>query len=404
MKKHILVISQYFYPEQFRINDICVEWVNRGYKVTVVTGIPNYPEGKFYDGFGLFKKNKEKYKGIDIIRLPIIPRGNNALMLALNYFSFVISGYFWKSFTAVKADYVFTFEVSPMTQALPGIWYAKKNNIPSYIYVQDLWPENLEIIAGIKNPTILKYVGKMVDYIYEHSGHIFTTSRSFVDSIVDRGVEATKVKYWPQYAEDFYVPIEKSSPNDKKFDIVFTGNIGEAQGLDILINAAKILKNKFCLDDITFTLVGNGRNKDVLIKRVHENGLDDQFNFIDKKPAEEIPEILGESNVAFLSLNNNPIFSRTIPAKLQSYMACGKPILASADGETEKIIKEAKCGIATKSGDAHELAQGIFDLYQMPPDELGQLGKNGRAYYLVNFGKDNLLNQIDTFFSHAKGS
>lgn len=373
--------------------------MKRGYKVTVVTGIPNYPEGKFYNGFGLFKKRTDKYKGIDIIRLPIVPRGKNSIMLALNYLSFVVSGYLWNLTTSVKADYAFTFEVSPMTQALPGIWYAKKNKIPSYIYVQDLWPENLEIIAGIKNQTILKYVGKMVDYIYANSDHIFTTSRSFVDSIVDRGVDAIKVKYWPQYAEDFYVPIEQTSINKNVFDIIFTGNIGEAQGLDILVDAAKTIKNNYGIDNITFTLVGNGRYKEHLRRTVYDNKLDDQFTFMDKKPAEEIPAILSESNVAFLSLNNNPVFSRTIPAKLQSYMACGKPILASADGETEKIIREAECGTATKSGDANELAKGIVKLYYMEPDKLNQLGKNGRVYYQENFEKNNLLDQMDIYFN-----
>ena len=165
MDKHILVIAQYFYPEQFRINDICTEWVKRGYKVTVVTGIPNYPQGRYYKGYGLFKKRREIYNGIDIIRIPLIPRGNNAIMLALNYLSFVISGYFWKSTTNIKADYVFIFEVSPMTQALPGVWYAKKRKIPCYLYVQDLWPENVEIVAGVKNKRIINAIGKMVDYI-----------------------------------------------------------------------------------------------------------------------------------------------------------------------------------------------------------------------------------------------
>ena len=143
LKKHILVIAQYFYPEQFSINDICTEWVKRGYKVTVITGIPNYPQGKYYNGYGLFKKRKETYNGIEIIRIPLIPRGKNAIMLALNYLSFVISGFFWKLFTKIEADYVFIFEVSPMTQALPGVWYAKKRKIPCYLYVQDLWPENV---------------------------------------------------------------------------------------------------------------------------------------------------------------------------------------------------------------------------------------------------------------------
>ena len=148
---HILVISQYFFPEQFRVNDICTEWIKRGYQVTVITGIPNYPQGKFYNGYGYFQKRTERYNGIDIIRLPIIPRGNSAVMIALNYISFVISGFLWSKFTTLKADKVFVYEVSPMTQALPGVWYAKRRGISSVLYVMDLWPENIEYVGGIKN-------------------------------------------------------------------------------------------------------------------------------------------------------------------------------------------------------------------------------------------------------------
>lgn len=241
LRKHILVISQYFYPEQFRINDICQEWVNRGYKVTVITGIPNYPNGKFYRNYGFFKRRYEIYKNIKIIRLPIIPRGNNSLLLALNYLSFVISGYFWNIFTKIKADYVFIFEVSPMSQALPGVWYAQKRKIPSYIYVQDLWPENVEIITGIKNKLIIGGIGRMVDYIYKRCTKIFTTSKSFIDSIEKRGVPREKIEYWPQYAEDFYKPLDNTNIpeiSEEVFNVIFTGNIGESQGLDILPETA----------------------------------------------------------------------------------------------------------------------------------------------------------------------
>ena len=173
MKKHILIISQYFYPEQFRINDICTEWVKRGYKVTVVTGIPNYPEGKYHKGYSLRKQRKSVYNGAEVIRIPLIPRGNNVVMLMLNYFSFVISGFFWKAFSKVKADLVFNFETSPMTQALPAVWYAKKHKIPFYLYVQDLWPENVEIITGIKSRLVIGPIEKMVGYIYKNSSIIF---------------------------------------------------------------------------------------------------------------------------------------------------------------------------------------------------------------------------------------
>lgn len=403
LKKHILVIAQYFYPEQFRINDICTEWVKRGYKVTVVTGIPNYPQGRYYDGYGLFKKRKETYNGIDIIRIPLIPRGNNVIMLVLNYLSFVISGYFWKMFTKIKADYVFIFEVSPMTQALPGVWYAKKMNIPCYLYVQDLWPENVEIITGIKNDKIIGAIGRMVDYIYKACTRIFTTSESFVKSIHNRGVPLDKIEYWPQYAEDFYIPIKGISipeiPKDDAFNIIFAGNIGTAQGLDILPKAAEIIKTRSD-KKIRFNIVGDGRYKNELINIVNSKGLDDMFNFIPKQPATRIPEFIAASDAAFLSLTDSPLLAMTIPAKLQSYMACGIPNIASADGETAKIIEESNSGVCGRPGNAEELANNIIILASKTKEELNKLGYNARKYYEKKFDKQTLLDRMDIYFGN----
>ncbi|TWE04173.1 glycosyltransferase involved in cell wall biosynthesis [Peribacillus frigoritolerans] len=402
MKKHILVIAQYFYPEQFRINDICTEWVKRGYKVTVITGIPNYPQGKYYDGYGMFKKRKEMYNGIEIIRIPLIPRGNTSIMLALNYLSFVLSGFFWKLFTKIKADYVFIFEVSPMTQALPGVWYAKKENIPCYIYVQDLWPENVEIITGITNKHIIGAIGKMVDYIYARCTKIFTTSNSFVDSIEKRIVPREQIEYWPQYAEDFYRPLEKEPipeiPNDDAFNIIFAGNIGNAQGLDILPKVAVLIKEKQLNRKIRFNIVGDGRYKETLVEMVKSNNVDDMFNFIPKQPANKIPEFMAACNCAFLCLTNSPLFAMTIPAKLQSYMACGIPIIASAEGETSQIINESNAGLSSPAGDVQKLSEIIIELSSKNSKELNQIGFNAKNYYDKNFNKEELLNKMDEHF------
>lgn len=403
MKKHILVISQYFYPEQFRINDICTEWVKRGYKVTVITGIPNYPQGKYYHGYGLIKKRKETYNGIDIIRIPLIPRGNNAIMLVLNYLSFVVSGFTWKTLTKIKADYVFVFEVSPMTQALPGVWYARKRKIPCYLYVQDLWPENVEIITGITNKKIIGAISRMVDYIYKGSTRIFTTSKSFVKSIHNRGVPIDKIEYWPQYAEDFYVPVKKMSiqeiPEDDAFNIIFTGNIGAAQGLDILPKAAEIIKRKSD-KKIKFNIVGDGRYKSDLVSIINSKRLDDMFNFIPKQPATRIPDFMTVSDAAFLGLTDSPLFEMTIPAKLQSYMACGIPNIASAAGETAKIINESNSGLCSSPGNAEELADNIIKLSSKSKEELIQFGDNARKYYKKNFDKQALLDRMDLYFGH----
>lgn len=408
MKKHILVIAQYFYPEQFRINDICSEWVKKGYKVTVVTGIPNYPQGKYYEGYGLLKKRKETYEGIDIIRIPLIPRGNNSILLALNYLSFVISGFFWKVSTKIKADYVFIFEVSPMTQALPGVWYAKKRNIPCYLYVQDLWPENVEIITGVKNKYILGVIGKMVDYIYARCTKIFTTSNSFVKSINNRGVPIEKIEYWPQYAEDFYTPLEKKGDmekaEDKLFNIIFAGNIGNAQGLDILPKAATIINDIGPNIKIRFNIVGDGRFKNELIELVKSSELESMFNFIAKQPANRIPELIAANDAAFLSLSDSPLFAMTIPAKLQTYMACGIPVIASATGETDEIIKISNGGVCSFPGDAKQLAEKIIILSSKSQSELKEIGLNAKKYYDQNFNKNKLLKRMDEFFEKSSES
>ena len=296
MKKHVLVVSQYFYPEQFRINDICCEWIKKGYKITVVTGIPNYPQGKFYEGYGIRKKRREVWNGIEIIRLPIISRGHSSVRLALNYFSFVISGWFWSRFTSIKPDIVFIYEVSPMTQGLLGVWLAKRRKIPCHIYVTDLWPENFEIVTGIHNRLIISPLEKMVLRIYNGCKYIFTSSESFIGAIERRGDFKEKLVFWPQYAEEFYVPIElgKINPNDIKipqdemFNVLFAGNIGESQGLSVLIEACKILKKR-SYNRIRFIIVGDGRFKEKLLKLVKENLLDENFVFFDKVPAKEIP-------------------------------------------------------------------------------------------------------------------
>lgn len=396
MAKHILVISQYFYPESFRINDICCDLVKRGYKVTVVTGIPNYPEGKFYPGYGWFRRRKETWNGIDIVRIPLTPRGKSSVGLFLNYLSFVVSGFFWKLFTRLKADYVFTFEVSPMTQALLGVWYAKRRKIPHYLYVQDLWPENVETVTGIHSKWVLGPISKMVNYIYKRCDKILATSPSFVDQIRERvSYDPGRVIYWPQYAEAFYQPLEKRSipeiPEDGRFKIVFTGNIGQAQGLDILPQTARQLKDMGA-DTFRFVIVGNGRYQEQLLKEIAACAVEDMFLMIDRQPAERIPEILAACDAAFISFMDDPLFEKTIPAKLQSYMACGMPIVAAAKGETQKIIQEADCGVCCPIGDSKALAQALAAFAAR--NDLQSLSGNSRNYFLTHFEKVKVM---DTF-------
>ena len=410
MSKHILFISQVFYPEVFRSNDLALELVKRGYKVTVLTAIPNYPAGVYFDGYDKKHKLNEEWNGINIIRLPAEPRGKSSLQLIRNYHSFTAIGKRWVKKNNIQADIVFTFETSPMSQALIGVWYGKKYNVPVYLYAQDLWPENVEAITGIHNRLVLGAIDKMVDYIYKNTNEIFATSPSFVNDIVNRKVpvDSNKVHYWPQYAEDFYRQIHKPErsaiPGLNKvidsddFKIVFTGNIGMAQGLDILPKAAGLLRNR----NVKFIIVGDGRNKESILEEIRKEQVEDKFEIIPRQPAEQIPEILTCCDAGFISFSNLELWQHTIPAKLQSYMACNKAIIASASGETERIINEADCGRCSPTGDSKALATIILDFLNMSKKEreteLERLGNNARKYFDLHFSKEKLMDELEIYF------
>lgn len=435
-KSHILIVYQFFYPENFRTNDIALELVKRGHKVTVLTGIPNYPEGKFYKGYGLFKKRRETWNGIDIIRIPLIPRGKTKMGLILNYLSFPVSGFFWNLFCSkkIKADQVYMTETSPMNQCKVGVQYGKKYNVPVTLYVQDLWPENVEIITGIKSPLLNKPLMRMTQKIFAGCDRIMGTSPAFERIIKERAEEAVKkygfkgkkvqldaagkpmqgpiVSYFPQYAEDVYEPVPKRERQG--FWIGFTGNIGDAQGLEVLPETAKILKKNN--HNVHFMIVGNGRAKDRLLARIHELDVDDYFEFLPRVSPEKIPDILAGCDVGYISFMNHPFLANTIPAKLQSYMACGKAILALAGGETARIVEEADCGVCVRlenivrSSDgegtlsrdgekAFELSKAIVELMSWSHQAIDEAGMRGYEYNKIHFDKKTLMDELEGYLN-----
>lgn len=395
-KKHILIICQHFYPENFRINDMAFEWVKRGYKVTAVTGTPNYPTGKFFPGYSWFKNIKENYNGVDIYRIPLIAPGHNKFGLILNYFSFPFFGYWWQLFSKIKADEVFMFETSPMNQCMVGVRFAKRHNIPCYLYVQDLWPENVEMITGIHSPLVIKPIERMVRKIYKGCTHIWGTSPSFVDAIRKyvEPAEHDKVSFWPQYAEEFYKPLPKVE--HKGFNVIFTGNIGQAQGLEILPLAAKFIRDQG-IKNIRFTIVGDGRARKSFEESITVNGVWDMFEFAGRVQPKEVPGLLAKGDAAFISFADDDLFAKTIPAKLQSYMACGMPIIASAKGETARIIKEADCGLCSSIGDAEELAVSIITMSKMSSERLAEMSENSLSYNKKHFDKKVLMDEMDQY-------
>ena len=396
----ILVVSQYYYPEQFRINDICKEWVKKGYEVTVVTGIPNYPEGKFFKGYSFFKRRKEIVDGVQIIRLPIIPRGKNTIMLVLNYLSFVVSGFFFSMLTKKEFDKVFTYEVSPITQALLSVWYCKRKKTESILYVMDLWPESIELATGKRNDKVFRIIDKIVNYIYKNTTVILTSSNAFREDIIKKGYDSNKIICWPQYAEDFYLENKHKKTEiieDNKFKIIFTGNIGYAQGLEILLEVGKQIKEK--KEKIVFYLVGDGRAKNELKTNVEKKQLNEIIKFIDKKPAEEIPNYIQDCDATFISLKSNKIAEKILPAKLQSYLAAGKPIIGYAKGEVDYIINQSKSGVCYTCQDANELFNIILELKAKNKQELEKYGINARKYFEEHYQKEYLLKQMDDIFN-----
>ncbi|OUQ04129.1 glycosyltransferase WbuB [Thomasclavelia spiroformis] len=390
----ILIVSQYFYPENFRINDLALELRNRGHKITVLTGLPNYPKGEYFDGYSNDRNCDEVWNDIPICRCNLRPRKTGSINLIRNYISFVVeANKKLKKLENIDFDLIYVFEVSPITVALPAIKLKKKKNIPVIINIQDLWPENIVAVTGMTNPIIIGLVNRMVNYIYRHCDLILTASPSFVSKIKERINDKDKVRYWPQYSTVNKTDEEVSIYDKEYFNIVFTGNIGEAQGIDLAIEAAKILKDK----KICWHFVGEGRSKEKLEKLVNEYGINDRVKFHGFHPEKEIPKYLKDADAALLILKPNPVFEMTIPAKLQTYLACGVPILGCVSGEGKRIIEESKAGIVSEDISVDGLVKVCNQFIELPIDLLNEYKERSYCYGKSNFNKNKLISDLEKY-------
>lgn len=396
----ILIISQYFYPENFRINDLALELKNRGHKITVLTGLPNYPKGEYFDGYDDKKNCDEIWNDIPIYRCKLRPRKTGSVNLIKNYLSFVIeANKKLKELENQDFDLIYVFEVSPITVALPAIKFKKKKKIPIVINIQDLWPENIIAVTGITNFIVIGLVNKMVNYIYKHCDLILTASPSFVDKIRDRIKNKDKVAYWPQYSIVNRTNEDVSLYNKDFFNIVFTGNIGEAQGIDLAIEAANILKN----EKICWHFVGDGRNRKKLEKMVKEYNIDEKVIFHGFHPEKEIPKYLKDADAALLILKPNPIFEMTIPAKLQTYLACGVPILGCVSGEGKRIIEESNAGIVSEEISVEALVKACQKFISLNSNDLNAYKDKAFRYGDDNFNKNNLILDLEKYMKNIRG-
>lgn len=397
----ILVVTQYFWPEEFRINDICEGFIEQGHQVEVLTGIPNYPHGSFFEGHSLFKKGVKEYKGVKVRRVPLIPRGkDNFLMLGLNYISYTLSA----SIACLgllfnKYDRVFVFQLSPITLALPGIIVSKIKKIPSIIYVQDLWPESLFTIKEINNKNIKRVLNKICSSIYKSFDKLLITSRSFEDKLIEKGVNREKIEYFPQWAEDFYsenTQNEDEIKNGNEFIVTFAGNIGKAQSVDTIIEAANLAKNQ---ESIKWQILGDGSEFEYIKKLVDKYSLHETVKLLGRKPSSDMPKYFSTSDALIVTLRDDDILRATLPAKVQSYMASGKPILAAISGEGNRTIIDSNCGLVGEAEDYVKLYENVIKLFNMSKEERNTLGKNGKEYFNNNFTREKLLNQLEIIMS-----
>jgi len=401
----ILVVSQYFWPENFRINDLVKEWVQRGHQVAVLTGVPNYPSGKIFDSYQLEPENFQNYEGARVIRVPMLPRGTGGARLLLNYVSFVVGSMFWGPWRlrGVAADVIFVFEPSPVTVGLPAVLLSKLKRAPVVFWALDLWPETLAALGVVRSPLLLSWVGHLVRFIYDRCTLVLGQSRSFLDSIAKHCTEKEKIRYFPNWAEDVFVEADMKAAAEVSvmangFNVVFAGNIGEAQDMPAVLDAAERLRDN---EAIRWIIVGDGRKSDWLKTEVLKRSLQDKFLLPGRFPVERMPSFFAHADALLVSLKRDPVFSMTIPGKVQSYLMSGIPLIGMLDGEGAAVIRDANAGLTCPAGDGAGLAHAILTMAAMTPDERHQLGHNGRQFALQEFGRSQLMNRLEAFLQEA---
>jgi colanic acid biosynthesis glycosyl transferase WcaI len=395
----LLVVSQYFWPESFRINELSAALASRGHQVTVLTGVPNYPTGTVFSAYSAAPKDFAEYEGVRIVRVPMLPRGRGKLGLLLNYVSFALSASLvgaWK-LRGQAFDRIFTCQLSPVTVGIPSALLRYLKNAPHVFWVLDLWPGTLEAVGVIRAPWILNLVGKLVQFIYSRCDLILAQSNSFVDNIRRYAGSNIPVEYFPAWSEAVFEdalprPAPEVACRPDLFTIVFAGNMGEAQDFPAILRAAQLLGDRA---DIRWVVVGDGSVAHWVANQVLEKGLSDRVVLTGRFGLERMPEFFAHADALLVSLKDEPIFGMTIPGKLQAYLAVGKPILAMLNGEGAKVVQDANAGFVCPAGDFEGLAENVRRLVNMPRMEREQIGNNGKQASASTFNRENLLDALE---------
>lgn len=399
----ILLITQYFWPESFTINQLAKSLAEKGYDIQVLTGKPNYPVGKIFSGYNAWDIQKETWENISIHRVPIIARGNkNAIKLAFNYLSYILSALlFAPLILRKKYDVIFVYAPSPIFQVIPASFLGWLKNVPVVLWVQDLWPQSAEATGYVKSPFLLKMLEKFVKFSYAHTDLILVQSRAFIDPVSELAPKIP-VLYYPNSVDKyFYTPKQLDIPDidslASDFTVLFAGNVGEAQSMETIVSAAEELLG---YKDIKIVIIGNGSKINWMSKEIERKSLDNVF-LEGRYPIETMPALMRKATVLLVSLTDQPIFGLTVPNKVQAYLAVGRPIVASINGEGARIINDAKAGFSVPAEDAKGLAEAILKMYRMSEEDRLQLGENGRKYFKENYDEDSLIHELIKHFEHV---
>lgn len=397
MPKRLLFISQYFYPEIFRGNDVAFYMAKRGVEVTVICGTPNYPKGEFFDGYGWFKRNTEIINGVKVIRVPIIPRGKGSkLGIFANYFSYFItaSGYLlFHLLRNKKYDACFVQQLSPVMISVPGVLFKKLTGRKLYTWVLDLWPESLKAAGGVHSPWVLSIFNWFAKLEYKNSDKILVSSNGFISNICKKGDFASKILHMPNWAEDeLQYEVDLAIPDfPKGFNVVFAGNIGESQDFDNVIEAVKRLRPE---DNIHFVIVGDGRKKEWLEEQTAKYKLCDRIQLLGRFDIKYMPSFFKKADCLFLSLKDDEILNLTVPAKLQAYMVSGKPIMAMINGEANKLINENKFGISVPASSPDKLVKALKEMKDLSEAERIEMGFRAKSYCQEHYSKEKILSNL----------
>ncbi len=389
----ILVVCQHYWPEPYYLPDVCEELARRGHEVHVVTDVPNYPMGETYDGYDHRKNREQERNGVRITRTFTIPRHHSAVFRLLNYYSYSFSSTAYIGTLPGDYDVVFANETSPVMMTRAATAYSRKWGKKCVLYCMDLWPACLAAGGLSPESPIYRFFGAVSRKLYNRADRILITSKMFREYLeTEHGVPDEKIAYLPQYAPARFDEVPPAEEKDT-YDLVFAGNVGAAQSLDTLLRAAALLqKETWDGKPLRWHIVGDGselQNLKDLAARLELTGV----IFHGRRPPEEMPRYYALADAMLVLLTADKNIARTLPGKVQTCMAAGKPILAAADGETPSVLEEANCGFCAPAENAAAFAEAVRT-FLTDPDK-ARLGRNARAYYERHFTRQVFMDKLE---------